>query len=56
MVVAMAVVRKVQMTIDEIAGVVAVRHRFVTAARAMDVPGRVSRAIVAVGAGSRVQI
>lgn len=44
------------MPIDEIAGMVAMRNRFMPAARAMDVASRMGGAIVAVGAISRVQL
>jgi len=46
MVVAVIAVRMVQVTIDEIVDMIAVRHGFVAAARSMDVVGRVPRALV----------
>lgn len=47
MVIAVAVVRMMQVTVHQIADMVAMRHRLVTAAGAMDVIGRVAAANVA---------
>ncbi len=54
MVVAVAVVLVMQVTVDEVVDVVAVRDRLVTAAGPMDVVGGVARARVARAAGVRM--
>ena len=56
MVVAVPVVRVMQVTIDEIVDVIAVRHRLVTAARTVHVLGGVSGAGVARGARGRIPL
>src|SRR5439155_1284652 len=53
-VVAVVAVRVVEVAVDEVVGVVAVRHGLVAAAGAVDVAGRVPAAGVARGAGVRV--
>ena len=54
MVVAVVAVRVVQVAIDEVVNVVAMRHRFMTAAGAVNVPGFVAAAVVVGRAGVRV--
>ena len=54
MVVAVVAVRMMQMAIDEVIDVVAMRHRFVAAARAMHVAGFVAVAVMVGGADVRV--
>ena len=54
MVVAVVAVRVVQVAIDEVIDVVAMRHRFVAAAGAMHVAGFVAVAVVVRGADVRV--
>ena len=54
MVVAVVTVRMVQMAIDEVIDVVAMRHGFVAAAGAVDVSGFVAAAVVVGRAGVRV--
>jgi len=49
-IVAMIPVRVVQKAVDQIVNMVAVRHRFVTAIRAMDVVSRMTRGGMRVGA------
>ena len=56
MIVAVAVVRMVQMTIDEIIDVIAMRNRFVSAVRTMDMRCIVSTAIMPAGTGGWVRI
>lgn len=50
----MPAVRVVQMVLDQIIDMIAVRHRFVAAARSMHVPGCVPGAAVIRGAALRV--
>ena len=53
-VIAVAAARVVQVTLDQIVGVVAMGHRLVAAVRAVLVPGRVAAAVVGRRAGAGV--
>lgn len=55
-VIAVSVVRMVQVTVDEVVDVVTVRHRLVAAVRSVDVVGRVGTAGVVGRAGPRVGV
>ncbi len=54
MVVAVIAVRMMQVTVDEVVDMVAVRHGLMTATRAVNVTGLVTRAAMLRGAAGRV--